>query len=149
MSLLYAVCPPKLSSSSWAVSAILYHWQSRDSAGASDCVNVRPCVSSSHFADLKASDSTPGGFVMVMQSHPKNKYQIKMAFSLCRALRSYGMMSEISIRTTFDLLFCLVLEKFHTWGVFQPRRVWGCEGTGGGLPHPCNQSIESATYGYR
>ena len=31
------------------------------------------------------------------------------------------MMSEISIRTTFDLLFCLFLEKFHIWGVFQPK----------------------------
>lgn len=66
MSLLYAVCPPKPSSSSWAVSAILYHWQSRESAGASDWANSRPCVSSSHFADLKGSHATDSGLVRVI-----------------------------------------------------------------------------------
>ena len=57
----YAVCPSKLFSSSCAVSAILYHWHSSESAGTSDRANSRPCVSSFHFADLNGSDSMPGG----------------------------------------------------------------------------------------
>lgn len=44
----------------------MYHWHSSASAGALDCVNVRPCVSSSHFADLNGSDSMLGGLVIGM-----------------------------------------------------------------------------------
>ena len=62
ISFVYAVCPPNESSSSWAVAAILYHWHSSARAGASDCANARPRVSSSHLALLYSSDSTPGGF---------------------------------------------------------------------------------------
>ena len=69
MSLLYAVSPPKPSSSSIACSAILCHWHSSASVGASDCENARPLVSSSHFADLNGSDSTAGGFLSAMR-HP-------------------------------------------------------------------------------
>ena len=45
--------------------------------------------------------------------------------------------------------FLFAYQKRALGGYFSPWRDGGYGGTGGGLPHPCNQSIESATYGYR
>ena len=59
-----------------------------------------------------------------------------IARSLWRALRSYGIISEMSMNTTSELLKLQWLDFFHIWGVFRPMREGGREGWKGAIPPP-------------